>query len=380
MASLPPTLAEFQARLADWIRENAGRLGEVRPSETADIPEAALIAAAQQRLLYDAGWLRIGWPETVGGLGGDERYRAEVYDQIWRSGFGLGEMLPSVEVILPALIHTAPDIARAYFPRLVRADEIWAQGFSEPEAGSDLAALRTKATRTADGWVIAGQKVWSSFAIVAARALVLARTGDPAARHRSIGAFLVDLNSPGVDVRAIQVMTGRHELAEMFFDDVALPESALIGAPDGGWSFAMRMLQYERGMFAWMRQAWLLSRIGELASRGELDERKRQELGHAFLTVSALRVRSRRTVGQLADGLAPGPDTSIDKLLLADAEQATFDSARSILDGDLELAADPSRSEWATAFLHTRSASIYGGAREIQRDLVAQRVLGLPRG
>jgi acyl-CoA dehydrogenase len=349
-------------------------------SETADVPEVARLAAAQQSLLYDVGWLRMGWPEAVGGLGGNELYRAELYDQMWRSGFGLAEMLPSLEVALPALIQTAPDIARAYFPTLLRADELWAQGFSEPEAGSDLAALRTKATRTADGWVIAGQKIWSSFAIVARRAIVLARTGDPAARHRSISAFLVDLTSPGVEVRPIRVMTGRHELAEMFFDDVAVPESALIGELDGGWGFAMRMLQYERGMFAWMRQAWLHLRIEELASRGDLDARKRQELGHAFLTVSALRVKSRRTVGQLAAGLTPGPDTSIDKLLLADAEQSTFDCARNVLGGDIELSPDPSLSEWATAFLHTRSASIYGGAREIQRDLVAQRVLGLPRG
>lgn len=372
------TPEEFQHRLDEWIGGNADLLREYEPRDTLSVEEATAAPRRYQNLLYDAGWLRAGWPEEIGGSGGSAERRAQVYESLAVAGYAFPETLPTLEVLIPALLHYAPELAAKYVPAFLRGDELWCQGFSETEAGSDMAAMRTRARRTDGGWLISGHKVWNSYASVSDRCVLLARTGEQADRHRSISAFLVDMDTPGVLARPITTMTGRNELSEIYFDDVFVPADRMIGAENTGWTFAMFLLQWERGMYAWMRQAWCHNRLDALRAH-VTDTRFDREFGAAYGRVTALRMVARRTLRRLAEGDFVGPEASIDKLLLSSAEQLVLNLARDVLRGPFEIGDDLEMQQWRADYFYTRSASIYGGAAEIQRDIVAQRVLGLPR-
>jgi alkylation response protein AidB-like acyl-CoA dehydrogenase len=370
---------EFRTRLNDWIELHLEELRAHEPDESLSVEEATAAPRVFQRMLYDAGWLRAGWPEEFGGSGGSAELRAQVYEGLAAVGLALPETLPTLEVLVPALMKFAPDLARRYFAGFVSGDELWCQGFSETEAGSDMAAMRTRAKPVDGGWLVSGHKVWNSYASVSDRCVLLARTGDQDARHRTISMFLVDMDWQGVEARPIRTMTGRNELSEIYFDDVFVSRERLIGEENAGWSQAMFLLQWERGMYAWMRQAWLHNKLDTLRPlvAGSGAER---EFGAAYLRTTALRLVSRRTLRRLALGESPGPEISIDKLLLSSSEQAVLDLARVLHRGDFEFGDSPETRRLVGEWFYTRSASIYGGAAEVQRDIVAQRVLGLPRG
>ncbi|HEX3929689.1 MAG TPA: acyl-CoA dehydrogenase family protein [Nocardioides sp.] len=376
LGSLSP--AAFQERLEAWITEHATQLGEVQPDESLSVEEATASPRLYQRMLFDAGWLRAGWPAEIGGSGGSAERRAQVYESLSVAGFPSPETLPTLEVLVPALVKYSPELARQFVPAFLRGDELWCQGFSETEAGSDMAAMRTRARVADDGWVITGHKVWNSYASVSDRCVLLARTGEQSDRHRGISAFLVDMDTPGVEARPITTMTGRNELSEIYFEDAFVPADRLIGEVNRGWDFAMFLLQWERGMYAWMRQAWLHQKLARLAPL-VAEVGPTRELGATYARVTALRLVARRTLRRLADGDFVGPEASIDKLLLSSCEQAVLDLARSTLRGEFELDDSAEADQWRGDFFYTRSASIYGGAAEIQRDIVATRVLGLPR-
>jgi alkylation response protein AidB-like acyl-CoA dehydrogenase len=263
---------------------------------------------------------------------------------------------------------------------MLRGDETWCQGFSEPEAGSDLGSLRTTAVRDGDAWVLQGQKLWTSWAHHAARCVVLARTDLPGTGSRGISAFFVDMDSPGVDVHPLDTMAGVDEFCETFFDEVRVPADRLLGAPGQGWQVAQHILACERGPIFWQRASWLLHHLGEIADLADAADSSAQRLiGLAFAEVSALRARSRHTQRQVAAGDLRAAESSVDKILIAAADQAVFDAARHVLPGVVELddspLADRYRKEWA----YSRAATIYGGTSEIQRDIVASRLLNLPK-
>ena len=369
---------EFQRRLDEWIADNAALLREYEPDESRSVEEATAFPRRYQNLLYDAGWLRAGWPAEIGGTGGSAERRAQVYESLGAAGYATPETLPTLEVLIPALLSYAPELAVRFVPAFLRGDELWCQGFSETEAGSDMAAMRTRAARDGDEWVINGHKVWNSYASVSDRCILLARTGAQSDRHRGISAFLVDMDTPGVEARPITTMTGRNELSEIYFEDARVPADRLIGEQNQGWAFAMFMMQYERGMYAWMRQAWCLHQL-EMLRPYITDTRFERDFGAAFGRVTALRLVARRTLRRLAEGEFVGPEVSIDKLLLSSTEQAVLNLARDVLRGRFELDDSPEMRRWRGDYFYTRSSSIYGGAAEIQRDIVAQRVLGLPR-
>jgi alkylation response protein AidB-like acyl-CoA dehydrogenase len=376
LGNLSPS--EFQERLEAWISENATQLREIQPDESLSVEEATAPPRLFQRLLFDAGWLRAGWPVEIGGSGGSAERRAQVYESLSVAGYPSPETLPTLEVLVPALVRYAPELAREYVPAFLRGDELWSQGFSETEAGSDMAAMRTRARAVEGGWMISGHKVWNSYASVSSRCVLLARTGEQSDRHRGISAFLVDMDTPGVEARPITTMTGRNELSEIYFEDAFVPAERLIGEVNRGWDFAMFLLQWERGMYAWMRQAWLHQKLGRLAPLAP-EVGLTRELGATYARVTAMRLVARRTLRRLSEGDFVGPEASIDKLLLSSSEQAVLDLARSILRGAFELDDSADADQWRSDFFYTRSASIYGGAAEIQRDIVATRVLGLPR-
>jgi alkylation response protein AidB-like acyl-CoA dehydrogenase len=262
--------------------------------------------------------------------------------------------------------------------------EQWCQGFSEPGSGSDLASLSTRAVARSDGsWVVTGQKVWTSLAQYAARCVLLTRTSPG---HAGITAFFVDMSSPGITVRPLRTMHGVDEFAEVFFDEVVVPGDRMLGRPGDGWRVATDLLPYERSTCFWHRVAYLYARLDRLLGAacsasptdggvgglagGGADE---AALGAAYVALHTLRCRSLATQRRLASGGTLGPETSVDKVLLAAAEQQLYDTARDLLPGVVELTA----SSWRTEYLYSRAATIYGGTAEIQRNIIARRLLDL---
>jgi alkylation response protein AidB-like acyl-CoA dehydrogenase len=337
--------------------------------------------AGLMRVLYDAGLGRYGMPPAVGGLGGDVRHWAVLFDELARAGITpTGQHSLLVTLAYP-LAKFAPRLAAVYLPEFLSGDGWWGQGFSESEAGSDLAALRCRATRDGDEYVISGHKVWTSHAETANRIFLLARTGTPESRHRGLSMILVDVDAPGVTVRPIRLASGRAELAECFFDDVRVPAGRLIGADGEGWAVAMYLLQYERAAWAWLRAAVLLQRLRTLAgllSDGAAAVPAVDEVvGTVYLDLLSLRARSVDTVRRLAAGQTVGPEASADKLLLGACEQSVYDAARSLL-GPRFLFGDASR-QWREEWWYSRTTTIYGGSAEVQRGIIADRVLKLPK-
>jgi alkylation response protein AidB-like acyl-CoA dehydrogenase len=270
-------------------------------------------------------------------------------------------------------------------PAALRGDELWSQGFSEPEAGSDLAALRTKAVDRGDGtYVINGQKIWTSYGAFADRIVLLARSGAVTDRHRGLVMLLVDLNAPGVERRPIALASGREELAEVFFTDVVVEADRVIGADGSGWAVAMDLLQYERGTYAWMRMATATAYLQQLLNTldrdsASADPRTAAAIGRTYLNLAALRARTASTLRRLANREAVGPETSVDKLLLSTAEQDVVDTAMTLLGPDALLSDDDAAAGWRDRWWYSRAASIYGGAREVQYSIIADRILKLPR-
>jgi alkylation response protein AidB-like acyl-CoA dehydrogenase len=363
-----PTTAEFRSKFVAWLDVNDLTPPPGEHSLDAHHAQHARVL----RALYDAGWMRWGWPESAGGLGGPMILRAVVGEEV--VGRRLDDPGPysMLEVLTPTMIDYArPELAAEMVPRLLSGEETWCQGFSEPGSGSDLASLTTRAEQRGDEWVINGQKVWTSFAQYAKRCILLTRT---APGHAGITAFFVDVDSPGIDVRPLRTMHGVDEFCEVYFDDVVVPADRMLGKPGDGWQLAMDLLPYERSTCFWQRIAYLYSRfdalIGEVRGQGQAVD---TDLGEAFLALHTLRCRSRATQQKLADGRKLGPDTSIDKVLLATAEQRLYDTARDLLPGAVELDETP----WRTEYLYSRAATIYGGTAEVQRNIIARRLLDL---
>ena len=254
---------------------------------------------------------------------------------------------------------------------------MWCQGFSEPGTGSNLASLACRAEDTGDGWRVNGQKVWTSFAQYSSRCVLLTRTGTPESAHRGITALFVDMDTPGITVRPLRTMHGRDEFSEVFFDDVLVPADRVLGIVGGGWSVAMDLLPYERSTSLWHRGAFLVRRLQELlalAPPGALDAGR---VGEVAETLAAFRARSRATQRRMAAGETLGPETSVDKILVATAEQAVFDLVADGLAADITLGDDVAGARWRADFLYSRAATIYGGSAEIQRNIVARRLLEL---
>lgn len=357
-------VAQFRTDLRAWLDNHDLSPGPDRSLE-GHMRQLARVHAA----LYDAGWMRYGWPVEVGGSGGPAMLRAIVGEEV--VGRGLAEPGPysMVEVLAPTMIDYAPaELAAEMVPRLLSGREQWCQGFSEPGSGSDLASLSTRATPRGDDWIINGQKVWTSFAQYSTRCVLLTRT---ASGHNGITAFFVDMDTPGITIRPLRTMHGVDEFCEVYFDNVMVPATRMLGKPGDGWRLAMDLLPYERSTCFWQRIAYLYSRFDRLIA--EAHDACESDLGSAYLALHTLRCRSRATLHRLADGQRLGPETSIDKVLLATAEQQLFNTVRDLLPGQVEL----DESQWRTEFLYSRAATIYGGTAEIQRNIIARRLLGL---
>jgi alkylation response protein AidB-like acyl-CoA dehydrogenase len=375
-------IADFRSELVAWLDAHAG---ELAPTFAAPGTLDDQIAQMQRvkRVLYDAGWMRWGWPERVGGLGGSPMLRTELGAQLAGRGITDPGLFSLIEVLAPTLIDYAPaGLAADAVPKLLSGDELWCQGFSEPGTGSDLAALRCRAVpdgdpATASTWIVNGQKVWTSLAQFSDRCVLLTRTGTAESRHRGITAFFVDMHTPGITVRPIEMINGEVEFAEVFFDDVPVPADRILGEVNGGWAVAMAILPYERSSCFWQRIAYLHHRLQRLVDDAPADDRAASVIGNAFVQWFALRARSRATQHRLAETGTIGAETSIDKVLVASAEQTIYDALRRLQPGVVELDDSVAGDEWRLEYLYSRAATIYGGTSEVQRNIIARRLLAL---
>lgn len=383
-------IAEFRAELTAWLDEHHAEL-EPTYAPPGTLDEQVAQMQRVKRILHDAGWMRWGWPERVGGLGGSPMLRTELGAVLAARDLTDPGLFSLIEVLAPTLVDFAPpELAAEVVPRLLSGEEMWCQGFSEPGSGSDLSSLRCRAVpdgdaATASRWVVNGQKVWTSLAQYSQRCVLLTRTGEPDSRHRGITAFFVDMDTPGITVAPIEMINGVAEFAEVFFDDVTVPAERILGEVDGGWAVAMSILPYERSSCFWQRVAYLYRRLHRLVEAvaadsrpdSQDDDRTAEVVGNAFLALHELRTRSRVTQHRLDAGETLGAETSVDKVLVATAERAVYDAARRLLPGLIELDDSLTGEMWREEYLYSRAATIYGGTAEVQRNIIARRLLDL---
>jgi len=326
--------------------------------------------------LFHEGWGRYGWPEAVGGLGGTILHRAAMWEALARYGVPGMALYEHLEVLAPTLVALGPPafLAEA-MPRYLAGKERWAQGFSEPGAGSDLASLRTRAVPVDGGYAISGRKIWTSWARYATWCLVLARTGTVESRHRGLTAFIVDLRSPGVEVHAITQANGTDELAEVSFDEVHVSADRIVGELDGGWAVAMHILSHERGTFAWFHHLFLHQHLA--GSLGVGDPADDSRLGDAVLDLAATTATSYAALRAHESGRPLGPRAAFTKLLLCEAERSTFDWILAN-DGDLALGLDdPEIAVQRQGYLFSRIVTVYGGSQQMQLETIAKQVVKL---
>ncbi len=389
------TVTAVQEQLQEEVRAFLAEHGRTPQDLPHALDERIEALRAWQSRCHAAGYVGRAWPAEFGG-GGRPAVEQIIIDQEL-AAVGAPEFVNVVglDVLGPSLLRFGNDAQRRrYIPPILSAEEIWCQGFSEPEAGSDLASLRTRAVELDDQFVISGQKTWVSWGQFARWCGVLARTANPnpnRPRHRDISMLVIDMSSPGVEVRPMTQITGHAEFCELFLDEVVVPKDNLLGGRGDGWKIAMYTLGHERGTAALPRQVKLrtwLDRLVRTAGERELDGRALLDdphaqvaLARAMIGIEVLRHHAYRAVGEFLAGGAVGADSSTVKLLMAEAEQRLAATAIELLGETLQHAAPEQRSEdefWAETYLYSRAASVYGGTRQIQRNIIADRILALP--
>jgi alkylation response protein AidB-like acyl-CoA dehydrogenase len=335
-----------------------------------------------QATLYDGGWAGIAWPKEYGGRGGtpmqsaifaEEQAHFDVPGSVFVQGIGMAG---------PALmVHGHEAQKERFLGPMLRGDEVWCQLFSEPGAGSDLASLATRAEHHGDRWIVNGQKVWTSSAHYSDFGILLARTGDPAGRHRTISYFLLDMRSPGVEVRPLRQMTGSAHFCEVFLTDVAIPGDQLVGPVDGGWAVARTTLTSERSLIGSLGGD-RFERVLELArATGRTrDPVLRQRLADSYIGFQLVKYLGWRQLTALSQGQPPGPESSVAKLALSvrlgelgDLIMALQGAAATLESGD------PNVAHLDGLFVGQWSSRFGGGTEQVQRNIIAERILGLPR-
>ncbi|GEL22896.1 acyl-CoA dehydrogenase [Pseudonocardia sulfidoxydans NBRC 16205] len=377
------SLEEFRARARSW-------LADVGPLEVPADPDARFdVLRRWQRTLFDAGWVGLAWSREAGGSGLTHAHQLVFVEELVRARAPQPVGLIGLEVVGPSIDRYGTDEQRReLLPRLLSGDDIWCQGFSEPDAGSDLASLRTRAVADGADLLVTGQKIWTSWAHKAQWCALLVRTDPSVRKQAGISYLLVDMASPGITARPIRQMTGDQEFCEVFLDEVRVPRRNLLGAENEGWAIATHTLGSERGAATLRRrvelEVALEDAVDALRSRGTLGHRARAAVGRAHVAMRVLDAQTRRTTERLLADAGPTPVDSVDKLVLNEVEQTVFAEIAALL-GPLRAVpgsrpAGLGSGRWAHEHLYSRAASIYGGSSQIQRTIVAERLLGLPRG
>jgi alkylation response protein AidB-like acyl-CoA dehydrogenase len=367
-----PVEAELRTRLRTWLRDNNPGLPA---SSTSDDYWAG--QAAWHQALYDAGFFAMSWPTAIGGHGLPTVYEVILDDELAAAG---APPRPSLGYLVQGILeHGSPVIQERFLPGIVNGRERWCQGFSEPDAGSDLASLRTRAERDGDDYVITGHKVWTSYSDVADWCLVLARTDPDVPKHKGLSAFVVSMDQPGIEQRPLRMINGiTTEFGEVLFDGARVPAANMIGELGDGWRLAMTIVSHEREPGELGYVARYSKAVNQLAARVRSEPNRYgpgqvRELGWAMIEAEMLRLHVCRRLSDRLDGISHGPEGSVDKLLMTSVEQAVGHAALAI--GGAGHAGDDT---WLRQYLYSRAQSVMGGTSQIQRNLVATRILGLP--
>jgi len=383
-----PTLEEHRTAVRAWLAAAA------IPEVPLDLDERFEVLRRWQRTLFDAGWVGISWSREAGGRGLSPLHQMVFAEELARAGAPQPIGLIGLDVVGPSIDHYGNSTQKTrLLPRLLSGEDIWCQGFSEPDSGSDLASLRTRARIEDDHFVISGQKVWTSWAHKAQWCALLARTDQDAPKHKGISYILVDMSTPGVTVRPLVQMTGDSEFCEVFFEDVRVPVENLVGELNAGWAIAQHTLGDERGSYTLRRcveyEVALDEAVKDLrahfaATGTSPSERTCEQIGRAYTAVRGLEGQTRKTMARKMAGEGPSPYDSVDKLSLNEAEQLLYTAVTDLL-GPLRNVSDGSPTgldspRWVKEHYYSRATSIYGGTSQIQRNIIAERLLGLPRG
>lgn len=390
-----PDEAQFRTRVREWLSETLPRLPWPEPDRLED---KRGFWAIWQHELFDGGFAGLSWPTEYGGGGADAKLKAIFNEELDRAGAPERLNIIGEDFAGPTIVSFGTDAQKQrYLQPILAGEEVWCQLFSEPESGSDLASLRTRATRVDGGWKIQGQKIWTSRAQIADNAILLARTGG-GERHKGITYFLLPMDSPGVTVRPLPHMLGEAEFNEVFLDDVFVPDDAVVGEVDGGWRVAMGTLSFERVGIATGRVnttravADLVGQVKRTRDDGEPLAGKpeiRQRIADLYGRALTHYLIGQRVITGAASGEPPGPVTSIGKLYFCPLVEdiADFGLELSEFGGQFGLAADGAdpggvaadQQRWLRLAYQARGTAIAGGSTFIQRNIAAERVLGMPR-
>ena len=388
--SLSQEEIDFASEVRSWLEKNLP--AEWRRDHLwtrVDDPSWDDVARRWQRKLFEGGWGAISWPREHGGRGASVIERWLFDEELDRAGAPRPFGAAYIDMIGTAIQQHGTDAQRKRFLQgLLTADVVWCQGFSEPGAGSDLGGLRTRAERHGDDFLVTGQKVWTSYADKADWCFLLCRTGTDEAKHKGISLLLVDMKSAGIEARPLRQINQNAEFCEVFFDNVRVPAENLLGKPGSGWQIAMGILAHERGpvwTFGFQRtiRRSLQRVIAAARDQGRAaDPVIRQRLAQAYIEVEMLRLSGYRSLTQILRRGKPGVESSMDKVLGSETDQRLQELALEISGPYAALWHDAhavAGGAFADGALYSRSETIMGGTSEIQRNIIAQRILGLPR-
>jgi alkylation response protein AidB-like acyl-CoA dehydrogenase len=387
----------FRSRVRTWLTANLPREWTERVVAIADVPRAEAWDSlrAWQRRLYDAGFIGLTWPKEYGGQG-----LTFMEELILHEEMALAKAPPILNILGvgmagPTIIAHGTEAQKKRYPaKILSGEEIWCQGYSEPNAGSDLASLQTRAVRDGDHYVVNGQKVWTSLAHVADWMMLLARTDPEAPRHRGLTYFLLDMHAPGVTVKPLRQITGDPEFNEVFFDNVRVHESQILGGLNNGWQVGLTTLMYERlalGFGVQVRLRIALDSLIELARRMDkhghavtADPVMRQKIAQLWIETECLKHTGARAITKLLRGEVPGAEASTGKMIWVETHQRLQELAMEIEGPYSQLlrGADWAleHGRWQYSFLRSRANSIEGGTTEVQKNIIGERLLGLPKG
>jgi alkylation response protein AidB-like acyl-CoA dehydrogenase len=385
-----PEEAEFRAELRSWFTDNLPSDWSERTPQVGrfDVDEAR----AWSKKLYDAGYVGLTWPKEYGGGGAPHTHQGIYLEESARigapdhiGGIGLGMAGPTI------IAWGSDEQKQRYLAKLLSGEEVWCQGFSEPGSGSDLAGARTRAELDGDEWIVNGQKVWSSWAHIADWCILVVRSDPEAEKHRGLSFLLVDMHTPGVEVRPLKQITGDPEFNEIFFTDVRVPRESMLGQPGEGWNVAMTTLLHERGTLGFALTAALERQLNNLVRLAKqptpdgavpaADPVVRDEIARSWIDLQALRFTNYRSLTTLAKTGVPGPEGSVAKLHWSETNQRVTKLALSLQGLAAQLDGDGAVWDgfWQYQQLRSRGNTIEAGTSEILRNIIAERVVGLPR-
>ena len=373
--TLSPNEQAFRDELRSWLSEN-------HPGDEPTGDEAAFQFRREwQRKLHDAGWAGVSWPKEYGGRGATQIEQAIFGEEMARAKAPSPANVLGLVMGGPVVIaHGSDEQKQRYLEPILSGEEIWCQGFSEPDSGSDLASLKTRAVKDNGDWVVTGQKVWTTFAHEAKWCMLVARTDQDAPKHKGLTYFLMDMEQDAVQVRPLRQITGESEFNELFIEEARIPDENVVGGVGNGWMVAITTLMHERAGLGAASAAAVKIALGQLRElaleRGVADDPiVRQKFAQLYIEAEALRLNGWRGLTQIMKNGVPGPEGSLPKLQWASVNQGLTELAVDIRGDDGPL----KDSDWTYRFLRSRANSIEGGTTEILKNIIAERVLGLPK-